>query len=184
MMKSKKWTATVLCAAMICVILTGCMNAGARVTPETEPSNRPEESVMPGVDFGESMSPDANGTNNAGSAGLPAPFDWLNMGASVQDRINMLSEIQESRIIVNGNTALVGVTFTGQYKGEMTQRIRDMIAGEVQKADANIQTVAVTAEQEDVRKINEIADKIAAGTPVSELEGEIDSIIRNMTTIQ
>ena len=30
----------------------------------------------------------------------------------------------------------------------------------------------------------QIADKIAAGTPVSELEGEIDSIIRNMTTIQ
>ena len=184
MMKSKKWMATVLCAAMLCVILTGCMNAGARVTPETEPSGRPEDSVMPGVDFGESMSPSTDGENNAGGAGMPAPFDWLGMGTSVQDRINMLSEIQESRIIVNGNTALVGVTFTSQYKGEMTQRIRDMIAGEIQKADANVQTVAVTAEQEDVKKINEIADKIAAGTPVGELESEIDSIIRNMTTIQ
>lgn len=184
MMKSNKWMAMVLCAAMLCAILAGCMNAGARVTPDMEPSGRPEDSVMPGVDFGESMSPSTDGTNNASSAVLPAPFDWLNMGAGVQDKINMLSEIQESRIIVNGNTALVGVTFTGQYKGEMTQRIHDMIAGEIQQADSNIQSVAVTAEQEDVRRINEIADKIAAGTPVSELEGEIDSIIRNMTTIQ
>ena len=184
MMKNNKWTAIVLCAAMVCAILAGCMNAGARVTPDADPSGRPEDSVMPGVDSGESMSPSTDGTNNAGGAGLPAPFDWQGMGQSVQDRINMLSEIQESRIVVSGNTALVGVTFTGQYKGEMTQRIRDMIAGEIQKADANIQTVAVTAEQEDVQKINEIADKIAAGTPVSELEGEIDSIVRNMTTIQ
>lgn len=184
MMNSKKWMATVLCAAMVCVILTGCMNAGARVTPEAEPSGRPEDSVMPGVDFGEGMSPSSDGTNNASSPVLPAPFDWLNMGTSVQDKINMLSEIQQSRIIVSGNTALVGVIFTGQYKGEMTQRIHDMIAGEIQQADANIQTVAVTAEQEDVAKINEIADQIAAGTPVSELEGEIDSIIRNMTTVQ
>ena len=184
MMKSKKWMATVLCAAMICAVLTGCMNAGARVMPETEPSLRPENSVMPGVDFGESMSPGTDGTTNAGGAGMPAPFDWLGMGARVQDRINMFSEIQESRIIVNGNTALVGVTFTGQYKGEMTQRIRDMIAGEIQKADSNIQSVAVTAEQEDVKKINEIADKIVSGTPVGELESEIDSIVRNMTTVQ
>jgi len=184
MKKSNKWMAIALCAVMVCAILAGCMNAGARVTPNAEPSGRPEDSVMPGVDFGESASPSSDGMNNASSAVLPAPFDWLNMGQSVQDKINMLSEIQDSRIVVNGNTALVGVTFTGQYKGEMTQRIHDMIAGEVQQADANIQSVAVTAEQEDVRKINEIADKIAAGTPASELETEIDSIIRNMTTIQ
>lgn len=180
MMKNNKWMAMVLCAAMVCAVLAGCMNAGARVTPDAAPSGRPEESVMPGIDFGQSMTSDTD----ADRTGLPAPFDWLGMGQSVQDKINMLSEIQESRIVVNGNTALVGVTFAGQYKGEMTQRIRDMIAGEVQKADANIQTVAVTAEQEDVQKINEIADKIAAGTPVGELEGEIDSIVRNMTTMQ
>ena len=176
MMKNNKWMAMVLCAAMVCAVLAGCMNAGARVTPDTEPSMQPENSVTPGADMGESASPLEKGVN--------AAFDWLGMGQSVQDKINMLSEIQESRIVVNGNTALVGVTFAGQYKGEMTQRIRDMIAGEVQKADANIQTVAVTAEQEDVQKINEIADKIAAGTPVGELEGEIDSIVRNMTTMQ
>lgn len=182
MMKNKKQMATVLCALMLCTILTGCMNAGARVTPE--PSGRPEGSVMPGVDFGESAAPNGTDMGGVGNTGLGEVFDWLGMGRSVQDQINMFSEIQESRIIVNGNTALVGVTFASQYKGELTQRIHDMIAGEVQKADANIQTVAVTAEQEDVKKINEIADKIAAGTPMSELESEIDSIIRNMTTIQ
>jgi len=184
MMKSKKWMATVLCAALVCVILTGCMNAGARVMPSVEPSGRPEESVMPGVDLGEAAATDDNNLNGTEDTGLPAAFDWLGMGSSVQNRINMFSEIQESRIIVNGSTALVGVTFTSQYKGEMTQRIHDMIAGEIQQADAEIRTVAVTAEQEDVKKINEIADQIATGTPVSEVEGEIDSIIRSMTTIQ
>ena len=115
---------------------------------------------------------------------MPEAFDWLNMGTGVEDKINMLSEIQTSRVIVNGNTALVGVTFTNQYKGEMTQRIHDMVAGEIQAADRNVQTVAVTAEEEDVRKINELADKMTAGTPASELESEIDAIVRNVTTVQ
>ena len=184
MMKNNKWKAMVLCAALVCAMMTGCMNAGARVMPEAEPSGQPEASVMPGLDMGQSAAPGTNAAGDVNGAGLNAPFDWLGMGATVQEKINMISEIQTSRIIVNGNTALVGVTFANQYQGEMTQRIHDMIAGEIQKFDSGIRSVAVTAEEEDVRKINEIADKIAAGTPVGELEGEIDSIVRNVTTIQ
>jgi hypothetical protein len=47
----------------------------------------------------------------------------------------------------------VGVVYTPQYKGEMTQRIRDMIAGEVMTADPSIQVVAVPAEAQDVAPV-------------------------------
>ena len=66
----------------------------------------------------------------------------------------------------------------------MTSRIRDMVASEVQQADPAIKTVAVTSEKEDVDKINDIADRMAKGTPESELESEIDTIVRNDTTMQ
>ena len=178
MKKHYKWIA--VCVGMMVVIaaLAGCMNTAGRVNPNTEPSGQPENSVMPGLNFGETAQPEANPSD------LPEMFDWMTMGKSIENRINMLSEIQNSRVIVNGNMALVGVTFAAQYQGEMTERIHDMVAGEIQAADANVQSVAVTAEEEDVRKINELADQIAMGTPVNELEGEIDAIIRNVTTVQ
>ena len=44
--------------------------------------------------------------------------------------------------------------------------------------------MAVTSEKEDVDKINDIADRMAKGTPESELEPEIDTIVRNVTTMQ
>ena len=44
--------------------------------------------------------------------------------------------------------------------------------------------MAVTSEKEDVDKINDIADRMAKGTPESELESEIDTIVRNVTTMQ
>ncbi len=178
MKKNTKWMTMTLCAAMICLALAGCMNSNAEVTPNAEPSGQPDMSMQPDMIFGATTDP------NASASPIAQAFDWLMNGPGVEDRINMLSEIQDSRIIVNGNTALVGVKFASQYQGEMTQRIRDMVAGEVQAADANIQAVAVTAEEADVQKIDEMADQIATGTPVSELESEIDAIVRNVTTIQ
>lgn len=176
MMKKVKWIACALCAVLLCAALAGCMNTGNSVTPNAESSGSPENGAMNGMNANASENPDASQT--------PPLFNWLQMGADVEEKIGMISEIGKARVVVNGTTALVGVEFTGQYQGEMTQRIRDMVAGEVQSADANIQTVAVTAEREDVEKINSIADRIAAGTPAAEMETEIDSILRNVTTIQ
>lgn len=172
-MNKNKWISLALCAAMACLMLAGCMNNDGTMTPKTEASMAPADSAQP----------DANETN-AVQSGLEQVFDWMTQGVNVESKINMISEIQSSRVVVNGQTALVGVTFANQYQGEMTERIHDMVAGEIQSADAGIQTVAVTAAKEDVDKINEIADKLQTGTPISEVEDEIASIIRNVTTIQ
>lgn len=173
MRKKSKWITFTLLAVLVCALLAGCMNTGSRVTPDMENSAQPS-----------AQSTQDNSLMSDVNQGISDAFDWLTMGAGVEEKIGMLSEIDSARVIVNGGTALVGVTFANAYQGEMTQRIHDMVAGEVQSADAAVQTVAVTAEQEDVQKINEMADRIAAGTPVSELEDEIDAIIRNVTTVQ
>ena len=83
-----------------------------------------------------------------------------------------------------GDTALVGVKFTPQYQGEMTERIRDMIAGQVKAADPMLQTVAVTANADDVARIFEMSDAVKSGQSVDELDSDIDSIVRNATTMR
>jgi len=164
---------------VLCFALGGCMNAYRQPEPTPEYTMGPTNGVTN----------EPNATNGIGAA-TPAPgasplvaFDWMQRGKSIEDNINRISEISASRVIVNGGTALVGVQFASQYKGELTGRIRDMVAAEVQNADPAIQKVAVTAEPNDVTKINEIADKIQGGAPANQFEGEIDAIVRNATTL-
>ena len=66
----------------------------------------------------------------------------------------------------------------------MTERIRDMVAGQVKAADPMLQTVAVTANADDVARIFEMSDAVKSGQSVDELDSDIDSIVRNATTMR
>lgn len=170
-MNFRKCLSIFVCILALSAALCGCMNTGLR------DGDNAATSPTPTATDGASVMP-----NN--TSAVTAAFDWMKNAGSVEQKINLLSEIESSRVVVTGNTALVGVTFTSQYQGEMTSRIRDLVASEVQQADPAIKTVAVTSEKEDVDKINDIADRMAKGTPESELESEIDTIVRNVTTMQ
>ncbi len=171
-------------ALTMCMMLGGCMNTAGSTMPNAENSTLPQSSVQPNDQNNMNNNGSTNNDLIGGTANAPITFNWLEMGKSVEDKINMFSEIEKSRVVVNDGTALVGVQFAGQYQGELTQRIRDMVAGEIMGADASVQTVAVTADPEDVQKINEMADQIASGTPAQDFKAEIDSIVRNVTTLQ
>ena len=168
-MKHWKKIACFLTAAALCLSLTACMNADApRATAGTE--YVPEASASP------------EATNGAASTQRPVAFDWLTGSGTVE--ANRISEIADSRVVVSGTTALVGVKFASAYQGELTERIREMVAAEVMKADPSIQTVAVTAEGEDVDRVFEISDRLRAGEQADALGAEIDEIVRNATTLR
>ena len=87
-------------------------------------------------------------------------------------------------MVINQDTALVAVKFSANYQGELTERIREMVAAVIMEADPAIQTVAVTAEESDVQTIGSIADQLAAGTDLNSLSAEIEKIVRNVTTMR
>ena len=64
------------------------------------------------------------------------------------------------------------------------ERIRQMVAAEVVKADPSIQTVAVTAEPEDVNRVYEISEALRAGSPADSQTDAINEIVRNATTLR
>ena len=135
----------------------------------------------------------AGGTNNANGAtgntastsnGALNVFDWANGAAEIEKAIGQLSEIAECRVVVTNSTALAGVKFDNVYKGEMTERIREMVAAEIMKADPSIQTVAVTSDEADVQKVYALSDAIRAGRTADELSADINAIVRNATTLR
>ena len=176
----KKISMALVCLLACLLLLTGCMNSNNRTLGTTA---QPSADPFGDMDLTPGTSDRADSTGQPAANSTATHFDWLTGRTQVEDKINQLSEIEKSTVVVMENTALVGVTFTSSYAGELTQRIHDMVAAQVQQADAAIQTVAVTAEEEDVKKIEEISSKVQSGTPVGDLEQEIDSIVRNVTTM-
>ena len=153
-------------ALMFC--LAGCMSAG----------DEDKNAVT--------AAPTQQPTATAAATAQPAAFDWNRESKNVEAAIVQLSEIKEARVAINGDTALVGVRFDDAYKGEMTDRIREMIAGVVQKADPNIKTVAVTAEENDVNSIFDMAERVAsgAGEVFDDFTDDIKKIVNNVTTMR
>ena len=86
--------------------------------------------------------------------------------------------------MVDGSVALVGVTFDGAYQGQLTRRIRDMVAGEVQAADPGVQTVGVTNDAEDVAAIQTLAAQIRTGASPQDLSERVSAILTNDTTMK
>ena len=188
------------------LILTGCMNNDTR---GVQPAPTATADFMPGTTDGgqgvnnpaATMQPTVTGQNgildtgsasdngSAGNTGSTAngaltPFDWANGAAQIEQAINRISEISDSRVVVTNTTALVGVKFDNVYKGQLTERIRQMVAAEVMKADPSIQTVAVTSDGGDVQKVYQLSDQVRAGRTADELSQEINAIVRNATTLR
>jgi len=185
----KKGLLFTMMLAALSLALTGCFRTTTGVTPTPTPV--PLVTNMPGAALpGATLAPGA--TLVPGGAAVPGtttgvpgqPFDWATKATTIENRINMFSEIQESSIVTSGNTALVGVVFAPQYKGQMTQRIRDMIAGEVMAADPSIQVVAVTAQAQDVATIKQLAQQQRSGATPDQIKPEVDKIVRNATTLR
>ena len=196
MMNRRVFILTLLLAAG--VLLTGCMNNGTTgmdakptATADFMPGstnggqglNNPTATVQPTVTNQTGMD-STTGSTTAHSDGALTPFDWANNASQIEQAIARISEISESRVVVTGTTALVGVKFDNLYKGQLTERIREMVAAEVMKADPSIQTVAVTSDAEDAQKVYQLSEQVRAGRTADELEQEINAIVRNATTLR
>lgn len=180
MKKNIFWYALVLAACA--VSLTACMNSAgepeaATPTPAPMVTQAPVVSAAPTDMMTQTAAPNQQGA--ASDA-----FNWTDNVTDIEQKIDQISEIAESRVVINQDTALVAVKFSANYQGELTERIREMVAAVIMEADPSIKTVAVTAEETDVQTVGSIADQIAAGTGLDALADEIEKIVRNVTTMR
>ena len=198
-MSIRKIIPIILIIAAACLGLAACMNNGGT---SAQPTPGPTANYAPNATDGA-----ANGNGTAGMSGgsgaadTPGgngatgntaattdgalnPFDWANGAADIEKAIGRISEIADARVVVTNSTALVGVKFDNAYKGQITERIREMVAAEVLRADPTIQTVAVTASEDDVGKVYDLSEQIRSGRTADELAAEINAIVRNATTLR
>ncbi|MEG0146231.1 MAG: YhcN/YlaJ family sporulation lipoprotein [Clostridia bacterium] len=175
-----------LALLLACAMLSGCFGGNNEAEPTATPVPMTTATATPDMNMGSMATPMSGNvlTTTPAPAGAAGPYDWKAQAAAVESRIAMFSEIEACRVVVCEGTALAGVKFTTAYQGEMTQRIRDMIAGEIMAVDNTIQVVAVTAEPKDVERIYSLSDAQKNGNPPSDLKQQVDTIARNTTTLR
>ena len=176
----KKQLFFVLVLALLCsLMLGGCSGRDeSRVEPTSTPGYMPQGNVVTTTNR-----PSATAQPGAAANGA-AGFDWSANAAQIEAKIGQISEISEARVVTAGNTALVGVKFDPAYRGEMTERIREMVAAEVMAADPEISTVAVTADDDDVEDVYELSERSMLGREMDTLKDDINEIVRNATTLR
>ena len=179
----RKIIPVILIIAATCVGLAACMNNGATSAQPT-PAPTAGAGLNTGTGTGATGTDGNNGNTSSSAGGALGAFDWANGAAAIEKAISRISEISDARVVVTNSTALVGVKFDNAYKGEVTERIREMVAAEVLKADPSIQTVAVTGNDADVKKIYELSEQIRSGRTADELSADINAIVRNATTLR
>lgn len=162
---SKKISSILIICLLLALLMTACMN---KTGVDTNATNAPTASVSPSV-------------TPRTTVEATTPFDWMVNGEAIEKNLSKISEISEARVVVNGQSALVAVKFNPAYKGELTDRIREMIANEITKADGNIENIVVTTDDNDVNSIYTVSDRMRAGESMNTLRTDIEDLFRKLT---
>lgn len=96
------------------------------------------------------MQPEASPSPSEGAA---PSFDT----EALRTEVEKLSEVKSAVIAAVESKALVGITFDPAYQGTLTDRIMEMVAQQVTGLEKSLTEVAVTADPEQVRAIEELS---------------------------
>jgi len=105
---------------------------------------------------------------------------YVDRARRIADNVADLNEIQSATCVISGNTAIIGVQFSEQYKGKMTDEIKKKIDQVVKRTDTRINRVAVTADPDMVSRIQDIFRDIGRGRPLSAFVKEINELLNRI----
>ncbi len=130
----KIWLFLVL-IVLAAAVLTGCAGSA-----DTLPTPTPGTSANPGM-----MSP-ARPTAAPEASEAPSAIrtveDARKAAEEMEDAIEKLSEVDEADVALAGDTALVGLKLTGQYQGQVDDRLKKMVLTRVQTVEKSIAKAA------------------------------------------
>jgi YhcN/YlaJ family sporulation lipoprotein len=105
---------------------------------------------------------------------------YVNRARRIADNVAKLKEVESATCVISDNTAVVGVQFSKQYKGKMTNEIKNKIDKNVKATDVRIKRVAVTADPDLITRLQDIIKDIGAGKPISGFTKEVNELLNRI----
>ncbi len=104
-----------------------------------------------------------------------------NRSENIARKIANLSEVNSATVILNRNTALVGVDIKRNLEGRLTDNLKRKIEKIVKDTDKNIVNVGISADADVYKRISNMARDIRNGKPITGFTKEFEEIFRRIT---
>ena len=190
-MKNKNILLVVSIMLMISVFAIGCTPA-ERPVPETTPNQQnmnnnnrttTDNTVPRSNDTTNNTTLDNNNmnTNDRMDQTNGTNGDLSTRADKIENAVTKLDEVNSATVVITENTALIGINMTSGTKGSLNTEIKKKVEDAVKNADKEIDRVSVTADPDLFTRIENVAEDIASGKPLSGFGQEIEEIIRRIT---
>lgn len=102
----------------------------------------------------------------------------------VAKSIDTISGVNNSTVVLSGNTAYVGLDLKANVEKSKTKTIEKEASNKVRKSVPRIKTVFVSSDVDTVTRLKKVSSGIAAGKPVSSFTEELSEIGRRVTPMR
>ena len=166
--------------------LTGCASS-ADSAPTADPNGAGMATGIPLIPSNIPQSTDGGMLGNLGDtisdtlnggreAALTTAEDALKASKDLRDAVQKLTEVDTAVAAAAGNTAVVGVTFDGSYKGGVDDRLNGMILDRAKAVHPGITQVAVTSHSDEISKISSLYQTMQSGGPYATVKADLDAL--------
>lgn len=172
MTKNKRLLLFLVSVILVIAIIVGCAPTEKRdetPTKDTTPKDTTPEDTTKDRDTTKEEKPDTT-TKDTRSEDAK----------KIADKVEDLEEVDSATCLITDDTAMIGVQFSEQYKGELTDEIKEKVEDVAKETDKDITKVVVTADPDLYKRIETIVKDIAGGKPLTGFKDEIDEILNRI----
>ncbi len=185
MKKNKRLILFLVSVVLLIAIIVGCAPAERKdetPTPkeDTTPNDTTPKDTTPD---GTTKDEDTNQDKDTTTKETPdtTTKDMRSEDAKkIADTVADLEEVDSATCVITDDTAMVGVQFSKQYEGELTDEIKNKIEDVAKDTDKDITKVVVTADPDLYKRIETIGKDIGEGKPLTGFKDEIDEILNRI----
>lgn len=110
--------------------------------------------------------------------------DMSERADEIAEEISDLNNINNTSVLINNDTAIVGVDMENDAEGEVTTDLKQQIERIVKNVDDDIDNVNITADPDLFTRISNMAEDIGNGRPVSGFADQFQEILRRITPVR
>jgi YhcN/YlaJ family sporulation lipoprotein len=170
-MKKNRLSILLLALLVLTLLVSACSPAQRPLPEQNEPNTAPQTNP-------------ADQRNN--------PVDKRNDGArertnDIQMRAEKLARVsdavpgvEDATVVISGNTCYVGLDVEGNLQGTETKRVEKEVQEKILSSDSAITRCVVASDADTVSRLENIAEGIRNGTPLSTFGNELEEIGRRI----
>ncbi|HYF84505.1 MAG TPA: YhcN/YlaJ family sporulation lipoprotein [Clostridia bacterium] len=138
-----------------------------------------------------------NDYRNVGGSNNSPNYGLNNTGGTTQAdgiarSIEQMAGVDNATVVVNGNTAYVGIDTDGDLTGRNISygnatgldAVKRSCAQRVKSTDPRIQTVYVSTDADFFERLRSVGDRVKSGSPISGFRNELTTLIRGLNPVR